>query len=173
MEDVMNRFVLLVLVVLVVLAAIAVIAEVDCAMAEPGRSGGSATPVKGGQAIKGQGEVAPSMEQVLLNPKGFDMVWSCGGNSGHSRVFFLREGEEKEIVAEIRVVDIENVDINNPVNFGAESCTTYAKLTKNGIIFFGCTSASWDIPLVYDPGNRKTPFKGSGVDCKSIALSSR
>jgi hypothetical protein len=99
------------------------------------------------------------------------MVWTCGGKSGHSRVIFLREGEA--ISAQIYVVDIENVDINNPINFGAESCTTNAKLTDKGIIFNGCSSASWDIPLAYDPGNKKTPFKGSGVNCPRIELSPR
>ena len=130
------------LVVLVVLAVIAVMVQVDCAMAED----------------------APSMEQVLLNPQGFTMDWSCGGNTGHSRVFFLRKDEK--IIAEIRVIEIENVDINNPVNFGAESCTTFQELRDNGIIFFGCTSATWNIHLAYDPGNKKTPFKGSGENCK-------
>ena len=118
-----------------------------------------------------KGKDTPSMEQVLFNPKGFDMAWTCGGNSGHSRVFFIRQGEN--IVTEIRVVDIENVDINNPTNFGKESCDSYAKLTEKGITFFGCRSASWDIPLVYDPGNKETPFKGSGADCPSIALNPR
>ena len=132
------------LVVLVVLAVIVVMVQVDCAMAED----------------------APSMEQVLLNPQGFTMDWSCGGNTGHSRVFFLRKDEK--IIAEIRVIEIENVDINNPVNFGAESCTTFQELRDNGIIFFGCTSATWNIPLAYDPGNKKTPFKGSGENCKIV-----
>ena len=130
------------LVMLVVLAVIVVMAQVDCAMAED----------------------APSMEQVLLNPQGFTMDWSCGGNTGHSRVLFLRKDEK--IIAEIRVIDIENVDINNPVNFGAESCTTFQELRDNGIIFFGCTSATWNIPLAFDPRNKKTPFKGSGENCK-------
>ena len=112
---------------------------------------------------------AASMEQVLLNPRGFDVDWTCGGKSGHSRVIFLREAEK--IVAEIRVVDIENADINNPINYGAESCTSYAKLTDSGIIFYGCSSASWDIPLTYDPGNKEIPFKGSGPNCSKIALS--
>ena len=130
------------LVVLVVFAMVGVMVQVDCALAED----------------------APSMEQVLLNPQGFTMDWSCGGNTGHSRVIFLRKDEK--IIAEIRVIDIENVDINNPVNFGAESCTTFQELRDNGIIFFGCTSATWNIPLAYDPGNKKTPFKGSGENCK-------
>ena len=130
------------LVVLVVFAMVGVMVQVDCALAED----------------------APSMEQVLLNPQGFTMDWSCGGNTGHSRVFFLRKDEK--IIAEIRVIEIENVDINNPVNFGAESCTTFQELRDNGIIFFGCTSATWNIHLAYDPGNKKTPFKGSGENCK-------
>lgn len=117
----------------------------------------------------GQGVEAPSMKQVLLNPKGFNMEWSCGTKTGHSRVFFLEKNES--IVAEIRVIDIENVDINNPVNFGPESCTSYAKLTDNGIIFYGCSSVSWDIPLAYDPVDKSTPFKGGGPNCKRIALS--
>jgi hypothetical protein len=161
------------LVVLVVFAVVAVMVQVDCAMAEMKRSEGMVTPVKEDQIIRGQKVDAPSMEQVLLNPRGFDMDWSCSGKSGHSRVFFLREDEKivEKFVVDIRVVDIENVDINNPINFGAESCTTYAKLTDKGIIFNGCSSASWNIPLAYDPGNEKTPFKGSGVNCPRIELS--
>jgi len=156
------------LVVLVVFAVVAVMVRADCAMAETKGSDGMVTPVQGEQAIQGKGVDAPSMEQVLLNPRGFDMEWSCGGHSGHSRVFFLRKDEK--IIAEIRVIDIETVDINNPVNFGAESCTTFQELRDNGIIFFGCSSASWNIPLAYDPGNKKTPFKGSGGDCPKIEL---
>ena len=159
------------LVVLVVFALVAVMVQVNCAMAETKGSDGMVTPVQGDQTIQGKGVDAPSMEQVLLNPKGFDMVWTCGGKSGQSRVFFLREGEA--ISAQIVVVDIENVDVNNPINFGAESCTTNAKLTDKGIIFNGCSAASWDIPLAYDPGNKETPFKGSGVNCQKIELSPR
>lgn len=159
------------LVVLVAFVVVAVMVRVDCAMAETKGSDGMVTPVKEDQTIKGQGVDAPSMEQVLLNPKGFDMDWACGGKSGHSRVFFLREGGK--IVADIRVVDIEDVDINNPINFGAESCTSYAELRDRGIIFYGCTAASWNIPLAYDPGNKKTPFMGSGVNCPRIELSPR
>lgn len=159
------------LVVLVMFAVVAMMVLVDCAMAETKRSDGMVTPVKVDQAIKGQGADVPSMEQVLLHPRGFDMDWSCGGKSGHSRVFFLREGEK--IVADIRVVDVEDVDINNPINFGAESCTSYAELRDGGIIFYGCRSDSWNIPLAYDPGNKKTPFKGSGVNCPRIELSPR
>lgn len=117
----------------------------------------------------GQGVEAPLLKQVLFNPKGFNMEWACGTKTGHSRVFFLEKNDS--IVAEIRVIDIENVDINNPINFGAESCTSYAKLTDKGIIFYGCNSASWDIPLAYDPGDKNTPFKGGGPDCTRIALS--
>lgn len=117
----------------------------------------------------GQGVEAPLMKQVLLNPKGFNMEWSCGTKNGHSRVFFLEKNEN--IVAEIRVIDIENVDINNPINFGAESCTSYAKLTDQGIVFYGCSSVSWNIPLAYDPGDKSTPFKGGGPNCTRIALS--
>jgi hypothetical protein len=157
------------LALLVVLAVVAVLVQIDCAMAETKGSGGMVTSAKEDQTALGQGVNAPSMQQVLFNPRGFDMDWSCGGKSGHSRVFFLQEGEK--IVTEIRVVDIENVDINNPINFGAESCTSYAKWSNSGIVFYGCRSASWDVPLAYDPGNKKTPFKGSGVDCPSIALS--
>ena len=158
------------LMVLIVFAVVAVMVQVDCAMAEAKRSEGLVAAVKEGQTVTGQGVDAPSMKQVLLNPKGFDMDWSCGGKSGRSRVFFLEDGK---IIAEIRVVDIESVDINNPVNFGAESCTSYAKLTDSGIIFNGCSSASWDIPLAYDPGNKKTPFKGSGLNCPRIELRPR
>jgi hypothetical protein len=132
------------LVVLAVVAVVAVMVQIDCTMAAD----------------------APSMEQVLLNPQGFIMEWTCGGKSGNSRVFFLRKDEK--IIAEIRVIDVDSIDVNNPVNFGAESCTTFQELRDNGIIFFGCTSASWNIPLAYDPGNKKTPFKGSGVNCPKI-----
>lgn len=117
----------------------------------------------------GQGAESISMKQVLLNPRGFNMEWSCGNKSGHSRVFFLEESGN--IVTEIRVLDIENVDVNNPINFGEESCNSYAKLTDKGIIFYGCRSTAWDIPLTYYPGDEKTPFKGSGTDCNKIALS--
>jgi hypothetical protein len=137
------------LVVLVVFAVVAVMVQADCAMAED----------------------APSMKQVLLNPKGFDMDWSCGGKSGRSIVFFREDG--KKIIADINVVDVKDVDINNPINYGLESCTTDAKLTDNGIIFNGCSSASRVIPLAYDQGNKKTPFKGSGVNCPRIELSPR
>jgi hypothetical protein len=144
------------LVLLVVFAVVAVMVQVDCTMAET-------------KAVMGQGVNTPSMEQVLLNSKGFDMDWNCGGKSGHSRVFFLRKDEK--ISADIRVIEIDSVDINNPVNFGAESCTTFQELRENGIVFFGCTSAFWNIPLAYDPGNKKTPFKGSGENCPKIELS--
>lgn len=116
----------------------------------------------------GHGVEATSIKQALLIPHGFQMEWSCGAKTGHSRVYFLEKNEN--IVAEIRVVDIENVDINNPINFGAESCTSYAKLTDKGIIFYGCNSASWDVPLTYDAGDKDTPFKGGGRDCQNIAL---
>jgi hypothetical protein len=159
------------LVVLVVFAVVAVMVQVNCAMAETKRSEGMVTPVKEDQTIKGQGVVAPSMKQVLFNRKGFDMDWFCGGKSGRSVVFFREDG--KKIVADIRVVDIKDVDINNPIHYGSESCTTEAKLTDNGIIFNGCNPASRDIPLAYDPLNEITPFKGSGVNCPSIALSPR
>jgi len=157
------------LAVLVVLAVVGAMVQVDCALAETKGPEGMVTPVKEDQAIKGKGVDATSMEQVLLNPQGFNMEWSCGGKTGHSRVFFLRK--EEKIIAEIRVIDIDAVDINKPENFGAESCTTFQELRDNGIVFFGCTSASWNIPLAYYPGE-KTPFSGSGVDCPRIALSS-
>lgn len=163
------------LVVPVVFAMVAVIVQLDCVMADTKGSEGMVTPDKEDQTMKGQGVGAPSMKQVLLNRKGFDMVWSCDGKSGHSRVFFLEDEnlEREKLVAEIRVVDVENVDINNPINFGAESCTSYTKLTDSGIIFYGCSAATWDIPLAYDPENKKTPFRGSGVNCQTIALSPR
>ena len=145
------------LVVLVVSAVVAVMLQVDCAMAEEKGPEGMVTPVKEDQTIKGKGVDAPSMEEVLLNPKGFNMEWSCGGKSGHSRVFFIRQ--DQKIFAEIRVIDIEAVDINNPVNFGAESCSTFQELRVNEIVFFGCTPASWNIPLAYDPGDKKTPLR--------------
>lgn len=154
--------------VLVVFVLVAVMAQFDCAMAETNGPEGKITPAKEDPAMKGKAAGGLSMEQVLLNPKGFDMDWSCGGKSGHSKVYFFRKDEK--IVAEIRVVDIDTVDINNPVNFGAESCTTFQELRDNGIIFFGCTSASWNIPLAYDPENGKTPFKGSGENCPKIQL---
>ena len=157
------------LVVLVVFAVVAVMVQVDSAMAETKGPEGMVTPVKEDQTIKGKEVGAPSMVEVLLNPQGFNMDWICGGKSGHSRVFFLRKDEK--IVAEIRVIDIDTVDINNPVNFGAESCTTFQELRDNEIIFFGCTSASWNIPLAYYPEDKKTPFSGSGVNCPRIALS--
>lgn len=156
----MKRFV-----VLVVFAVVAVTVQFDRALAEAKGAEGKTTAVR---TIKGQEVESPSMEQVLLNPRGFDMDWSCGGKSGHSKVFFIRKDEK--IVAEIRVVDIDTVDINNPVNFGAESCSTFQELRDNGIVFFGCTSASWNIPLAYDPENKKTPFKGSGENCPKIQL---
>ena len=136
------------LVVLFGFSVVAVTAQADCATAD-----------------------APSMKQVLFDPKGLDMDWSCGGKSGRSLVFFREDG--KRIVTDIRVIDIEGVDINNPAPYGSESCTTDARLTDNGIIFNGCSSAGRDIPLAYDPENRKTPFKGSGVNCPRIELGSR
>lgn len=89
----------------------------------------------------------------------------------HNRPFqsFSLE-KNKSIVAEIRVIDIENLDINDPINFGTESCTSYAKLTDKGIVFYGWSSVSRDIPLAYDPGDRSTPFKGGGPNCTRIAL---
>jgi len=149
-ENVMKR-----LVVLAVFAMVAVMVQFDYVMAQ----------------TKDHGVDAPSMKQVLLNPKGFDMVWSCGGRSGWSRVFFQDDG--KKIVADITVVDIKDVDINNPEYFGPERCTTDTELTDKGIIFNGCSSASRNIPLTYDPGNKKTPFKGSGPNCPKIELSPR
>jgi len=50
---------------------------------------------------------------------------------------------------------------------------TIVMALSNGIIFNGCSSTSRDIPLAYDPGNKKTPFKGSGVNCPRIELSPR
>ncbi|HEX9206399.1 MAG TPA: hypothetical protein VF853_10795 [Candidatus Deferrimicrobiaceae bacterium] len=61
------------------------------------------------------------------------MEWSCGTITGHSRVFSLEKNES--FVAEIRVIDIGNLDINNPINIGTESYTSYAKLTDKGIGF--------------------------------------
>ena len=136
---------------LVVFAVIAVMVQVGCATAETYASA--------------------SMKQELLHPKGFDMIWSCGGRSGWSRVFFQEDNEK--IVADIAVVDIEDVDINKPENFGPERCTTEAKLTDNGVIFHGCSSAGRDVSLAYDPGNKLTPFKGSGPDCPRIELNPR
>lgn len=144
------------LVVPVVFAAVAAMVRVDCAMGETKASGGAG---------------APSVKQALLSPGGFDMDWSCGGRSGRSIVFFLEDG--KMIFADIQAVDIKDVDINNPRYYGLERCTTDARLTDNGIIFNGCSFASRGIPLAYDPGNGKTPFKGSGPDCPRIELSPR
>jgi hypothetical protein len=159
------------LVALVVFAVVAVVVRVDCSIAETKRSEGMVTPVKEDQAIKGQGVNAPSVKQALLNSRGFDMDWSCGDKSGRSIVFFLED--DKMIVADIQVVDIQKVDINDPRYYGLERCTTNAKLTDNGIIFNGCSFASRNIPLAYDPGNVKTPFKGSGENCSRIELSPR
>jgi hypothetical protein len=159
------------LVVLVVFAVVAVMVQVDCAMAETKRPEGLVTPAKEDQTSKGQGIDAPSMKLVLLHGKGFDMDWFCGGKSGRSVVFFREDGEK--IVADISVVDIIDVDINNPIHYGSENCTTEAKLTDNGIIFNGCSPASRDIPLAYDPANPKTPFKGSGANCSMIELRPR
>ena len=156
------------LVLLVVVAVVTGMLQVDCARAETKGPEGKVTPVKETQTIRGKGVAATSMEQVLLNPQGFSMEWMCGDKSGHSRVFFLRKDEK--IIAEIRVIDIDTVDINNPVNFGAESCTTFQELRDDGIVFFGCTSASWNIPLAYNPEDKKVPFSGSSVDCPRIAL---
>ena len=51
---------------------------------------------------------------------------------------------------------------------------TIVMALSNGIIFNGCSSTtSRDTPLAYDPGNKKTPFKGSGVNCPRIELSPR
>ena len=143
------------LVVLVVCAAVAVMVQIDCAMAQK----------------KGQGVDAPSMKQVLFNPKGFDMHYSCHSRSGWSRVFFHEEG--KKILADITVVDIKNVDINKSENFMLESCTGHAQLMQDGVMFTGCSDESRNIFLAYDPGNMKTTFKGSGRDCPSIELSPR
>jgi hypothetical protein len=136
------------LVVLVGFAVVAVTVQVDSAIAD-----------------------APSMKQALFDPKGHEMDWSCGGKTGRSLVFFREDG--KRIVTDIRVIDIEDVDINNPVHYGSGSCTTDARLTDTGIIFNGCGSVARDIPLTYDPEDRKTPFKGSGVNCPRIELGPR
>ena len=50
---------------------------------------------------------------------------------------------------------------------------TIVMALSNGIIFYGCGYASRDIPLDYDSGNKKSPFKGSGVNCPRIELSTR
>jgi len=160
------------LVVLVVFAVVAVMVLVGFATAETKGSEEKMSQINKDQTIKGQVTYASSsMKQALLDPKGFDMFWSCGGRSGWSRVFFREDG--MKIVADITVVEVEDVDINKSENFGPERCTTDAKLTDNGVIFSGCSSASRDIPLAYDPGNTITPFKGSGPDCPRIELSPR
>jgi hypothetical protein len=143
------------LVVVVVVAVVAVMVRVDCAMAQ----------------TKGQGVDAPSIKQVLLDRKGFDMHYSCRSRSGWSRVFFHEDG--KKILADVTVVDIKNVDINKSENFMLESCTGGAQLMDDGIMFTGCSDESRNIFLAYDPGNMKAPFKGSGRDCASIELSPR
>jgi len=159
------------LVLVVVIAVVAVMVQVDCAMAETKRPEGMATPVKEDKTNKGQGVDASSMKQVLLNPKGFDMNYSCQSRSGWSRVFFQNDG--KKIVADITVVDIHNVDTNKSENFMLESCTGGAQLMADGVMFTGCSDESRNIFLAYDPGNKKTPFRGSGRDCPSIELSPR
>lgn len=160
------------LVGLVVFAVVAVMVVFGFASAETKGPEEKISQVKEDQTHKGQGTYASaSMKQDLLHPNGFDMIWSYGGRSGWSRVFFRDDGEK--IVADIKVVDIENVDINQQEFYTSESCTGNAKLTDNGVIFDGCSNASRDILLAYDPGNKLTPFKGSGPDCPRIELSPR
>jgi len=143
------------LVALGVFAVVGVMVQVDCAMAQ----------------TKGQTVDTQSMTQVLLNPKGFDMIYSCQSRSGWSRVFFQDDG--KKIVADITVANIKNVDTNKPENFMLESCTGSAQLMSDGVMFTGCSDESRNIFLAYDTGNKKTPFRGSGRDCPSIELSPR
>lgn len=160
------------LVVPVVSVAVAVMVLVGFAMGETKGSEEKISQIKEDQTSKGQETYASaSMKEALLDPKGFDMNWYCGGRSGWSRVFFRED--DRKIVADIAAVEIENVDINRPEYYGPERCTTEAKLTDKGVIFTGCSSAMRDIPLAYDPGNKITPFKGSGPDCPRIELSPR
>lgn len=159
------------LAVLVVFTVIAVMTQVDGSMAETKSPGETVTAAKADQTIKGQGVDAASIRQALLNPKGFDMDYSCLSRSGHSRVFFREDGQK--IVTDISVVDIKNVDINKTGNFELESCTNNAQLTEGGVMFNGCSDESRNVFLAYDPGDRKASFKGSGRDCAKIELSPR
>ena len=166
-EGVMKR-----LVVLVGFAVIAVMVQVNCAIAETKGAEEKITQTKEDQTIKSQETYSSvSMKQALLDPKGFDMNWTCGGRSGWSRVFFKED--DKKIVADIVVVEVENVDINRPENFAPERCTTENKLTDNGLIFNGCSSAMHNIPLAYRPESKIVVFKGSGPDCPKVELSPR
>jgi len=152
----MKRFVLM-----IVFAAVGVMVLVSCATVEPKKSEEKISPIKQDQAITVQGaDASSSMKQVLLNPKGFYMNWTCHGNSGISRIVFREDGN--------KIV----VDIDNSRTSGVLRCTSDAKLTDNGVIFNGCNVGSRDIPLTYDPGNKETPFKGSkGGVCSSVELS--
>ena len=166
-EGVMKR-----LVVLVGFAVIAVMVRVDCAIAETKGAEEKITQTKEDQTKKIQETLrSVSMKQALLDPKGLDMHWTCGGRSGWSRVSFKED--DKKIVADITVVEVENIDINRPENFGPERCTTENKLTETGLIFNGCSPAMHDIPLAYTPESKIIVFKASGPDCPKVELSPR
>jgi hypothetical protein len=152
----MKRFVLL-----IVFAMAGMMVLVSCATMEPKKSEEKISPVKQAQANTVQGaDASSSMKQVLLNPKGFYMRWTCHGNSGISTVVFREDANDLVAV------------IDNSRNSRLLSCTSDAKFTDNGIIFNGCNVGSRDIPLTYDPGNKETPFKGSkGGACSSVELS--
>ena len=108
-------------------------------------------------------DTSPSMKQVLLSPKGFDMDWTCttrglSSLDGRSHVVFREDG--------IKIA----VKINSNQS---RDCTTDAKLTDNVVVFDGCDITTHDITLSYDPGNKKIPFKGRAFGCSRVVLSPR
>jgi hypothetical protein len=108
-------------------------------------------------------DTSPPMKQVLLNPKGFDMTWTCNASygatiDGRSHIVFRQDG------------DTIAVEINSYMHGG---CNSQAVLTDNTVMFDGCHIASHYTTLSYDPGNKKTPFKGTGWDCPRVELSPR
>jgi hypothetical protein len=108
-------------------------------------------------------DASPPMRQVLLSPKGFDMDWTCNASygasiDGRSRIVFRQDGDR--IAVEI-----------NSYMYG--HCNSFAALTDNTVMFDGCHIASHYTTLSYDPGNKKTPFKGKGWGCPRVELSPR
>ena len=108
-------------------------------------------------------DTSPPMKQVLLNPKGFDMTWTCIASygatvDGRSHIVFRQDGNT---IA---------VEINSYTHGG---CNSQAVLTDNTVMFDGCHIASHYTILSYDTGNKITPFKGTGWDCPRVELSPR
>ena len=108
-------------------------------------------------------DTSPPMKQVLLNPNGFDMAWTCNASygasiDGRSHIVFRQDGNT--VIVEI--------DSNM---YGR--CNSQAALTDNTVMFDGCHIASHNTTLSYDPGNKKTPFKGTGWDCPRVELRPR